>query len=463
MPVVGECICRTARDPGEVQSCATNLSSSTFDALEKVERKDAAVRAMQRTLAAERMTACMALSGSTAASCRAMAKTLQQQISANEVTDSEVEDALLIYRADVTGAVFDPTLAACDSHNATSLDSCLSSANDRSVSAGGLLAEQKMLAELNALRKTAERWCTCRDTNLTEDTCMQQARSLYMELKGEPHKWMTEVEHEAKLLADAYCSGDQTKIVRPGTVDHFTEFHVGCSALDTRAVIAEIKRKISQVDPSFVVNFEKAVQPMTLGSDTRCTIEAVVELSASVMDPTEAALALAAITVTATAVAGGRRNTVTAQIFSAATTLECSSLGCFSESKTQQTLMIIIVVMVGLFLMAVCCCGVCGGVWLEHVKRLTKLKRPHEHEMEEMNSLVARSGAPGPEEQGLPSSRYAVHSLASQIEPSKNTPSDGQVDRKEPGTIQLPCCRFTNEQDLMDMETHLERQSPKTT
>ena len=47
------------RNSSEVQSCATSKDNSTFGALTNATRKEATVRAMQRDLAAEKMSLCM--------------------------------------------------------------------------------------------------------------------------------------------------------------------------------------------------------------------------------------------------------------------------------------------------------------------------------------------------------------------------------------------------------------------
>eukprot|EP00656_Telonema_subtile_P055494 TRINITY_DN8611_c0_g1_i1.p1 TRINITY_DN8611_c0_g1~~TRINITY_DN8611_c0_g1_i1.p1 ORF type:complete len:394 (+),score=98.67 TRINITY_DN8611_c0_g1_i1:739-1920(+) len=340
---------------------------------------------MQRQLAAERMEACMSISGSTTASCKGSAKTLMQQYSSATVTDQDIEDALLLYRSDLYDLVYNPLLTACNQTNFTKHKTCIDTANNRSISTGGSVTQSDVETSLNALRKSASLWCSCRDSGTDESTCKQLAKTLYSDLAGSGDDWEQTTFNHAEALATAYCAGELTKIERTGVVEFVAVFPVDCTKLDPKKIIGTIEQKILAIDPAFVVTFLRQVQDEDKDTLSNCYIKAEVTLGKSAFSVEGAAAQLAGITLSAGV--KGRRVSADAVIYSAEAILECAIGGCYSNS-TEEALYYMVLAVVSLFLCAVVCMGgLClGSKWLGLIKRCMHQKgRKHE----EIEAVIA--------------------------------------------------------------------------
>ena len=314
-----------ARNSSEVQSCASSKDNSTFGALANATRKESTIRAMQRDLAAEKMQVCMSASNSTTEKCTAQAKLTHQSYSAENVTDLDVQDALLVYRSDMYSTVWQQ----CNSSNSPSFSACMSSANAAATAAGGALTAQWAQINLNALRQSAEWWCSCRETGVSDTECRNSSYSVYESVGGDVYEWTSKDMDHAEALATSICSGDMTQLVRTGFVHHVSEFAVSCSELDTRQILLDIQKAIQQVDAALVVEFELAAQAYV---DGVCSIKAAIHLEKSTLPLEDIITAVTAISVAAEIKAGSIRRIgsfINAAIFAAEEVLECSSLVMF--------------------------------------------------------------------------------------------------------------------------------------
>ena len=313
------------RNSSEVQSCASSKDNSAFGALTNATKKEATVRSMQRDLAAEKMSLCMRATNGTTEKCTAQAKVAQQSYSAGNVADVDVQDALLVYRSDMYSTVW----KHCNSSNSSVFSACMSSANAAAGSAGGALTEQWAQINLNALRQSAEWWCSCRETHFTEAECRHSAFTWYERLGGDIYEWETKDMANAEALATSICSGDMTQLVRTGTIRHTSEFSASCSELNTQKILLDIETAILEVDNSLIVTFELAAQAYV---DGVCSINAAIHLEKSTLPLEDIITAVTAVSVAAEIKAGSSRRIgsfINAAIFAAEEVLECSSLVMF--------------------------------------------------------------------------------------------------------------------------------------
>ena len=68
-------------------------------------------------------------------------------------------------------------------------DTCLSNAATALAGYGGSAQAMKIEMGFNALRKSGDVWCTCRDTDSAELQCEAEALSQYLQLGGNPAEW----------------------------------------------------------------------------------------------------------------------------------------------------------------------------------------------------------------------------------------------------------------------------------
>ena len=310
------------RTSSEIQSCASSTDDSTFGALTNATKKAVAIRAMQRDLAAEKMALCMTASDGTTEKCTAQAKLTQQGYSAGNVTDLDIQDALLVYRSDLYNTVW----KQCKSGSSSSFSACMSSANTAAAATGGVLREQWTQINLNALRQSAEWWCDCRETRLAEDECRDSAYTEYQRLGGDSYEWTSKDMNNAEALATSICSGDMTQLVRSHTIDHVTEFATSCAELDTTRILHDIRKAVLEVDPVLKVDFQLAAQAY---SNDVCSINAAILVTGSILTLADIIAGVAAIHVSAEVKAGSSRRIgsfITGAIFAAEEVLECASL-----------------------------------------------------------------------------------------------------------------------------------------
>eukprot|EP00658_Telonema_sp_P-2_P040510 TRINITY_DN2896_c0_g2_i1.p1 TRINITY_DN2896_c0_g2~~TRINITY_DN2896_c0_g2_i1.p1 ORF type:complete len:970 (+),score=269.25 TRINITY_DN2896_c0_g2_i1:137-3046(+) len=381
------------RSASDVEECAKAKASTTYTALDKDERKALKTRAMQRKLGYERMAACMSVDGANVSSCQAETKTYQQSVTAGTVSDEDVEDTLLLYRTELYNLVWDPTLTACNVSNKTSYDGCMETAANKSELSGGANISQKMEIGLNALRKAADKWCSCNDLDGEATECEALAKEAYVSLSGDEEDWEDAGYKDfASGLADAYCQGDLTQIVRTGVIEHVTEFAVSCAELDPRQLIAAIETAILDIDRHFTVEFPRSTAEQEQDDQTACSIVAHVEIGNTPFTMDTAVTLVSQISVSAQLL--GRRSFISGLVYAAENTLECASTGCNSSSSTDHETLIAVSVFVILFLTAVLCCGGMGlsNFWM-WLWRKYKTRNQKELDTSELQDLVTEKQA----------------------------------------------------------------------
>ena len=222
------------RSAAEIVSCSQGIENSTFSMLEDSTRTDKSLRDAIRELAAERMKSCMSLSSASSTDCETKALAVMQTYSADTLTAADLTDALLVSLSGVYTNVYGAIggvgcstadTATCSSSAASSATLYGSSSNGSAIDLG-----------FNALRKTADTWCSCEDTSSNATECEVQAKAQYVKLGGNPAEWETTQRDQTRDLATGYCNGNMTTIFRMDSTDLVFTLAAACSTLDTTAV-----------------------------------------------------------------------------------------------------------------------------------------------------------------------------------------------------------------------------------
>merc|ERR1719253_2199487 len=250
-----------------------------------------------------------------------------QTYSTDTLTAANLTDALLValsgVHTNVYGAIggvgcSSADMATCSSSAASSATLYGSSSNGSAVDLG-----------FNALRKTADTWCSCEDTSSSATECEAQAKAQYVKLGGNPAEWETTQRDQTRDLATGYCNGNMTTIFRMDSTDLVFTLALDtteCSALDTTAVNTAFLAYIATVDST--LNGYAVSDPWNATSTT-CKMKYRVELGSSTMTVDALTATLQDYTLSVST----RRSTTTASTSTSQTTSECTD-ACTIASPT---------------------------------------------------------------------------------------------------------------------------------
>jgi hypothetical protein len=307
----------SSRSVAEIISCSQGIESSTYNMLENSTRTDKSQRDAIREIAAERMKSCMSLSSASSTDCKTKALAVMQTYSTDTLTAADLTDALLVALSrvytNVYGAIGGVGCSFADKaicfSDAANLATVYGSSSDRSAIDLGF----------NALRKTADTWCSCEDTSSNATECEVQAKAQYVQLGGNPAEWETTQRDQARDLATGYCNGNLTTIFRMNSTDLVFTLAAACSTLDTTAVNTAFLAYVATIDSA--LNGYAVSDPWEETSTT-CKMKYRVELGSSTM--TIDALTATLQEHTLSVGSATRRSTTTASTSTSQTTSECT-------------------------------------------------------------------------------------------------------------------------------------------
>lgn len=310
-----------------IVACGKSMGQEAFNTLDSnaQSRIEAIARDVLRRLGANRMKACMSDSSMTKTSCMTNVKTLMQNFSATEITDTEVEDAMLTERAAQYSLVFGETGGVgCVGDT----DTCLDSASGATTSMGGELTTKWNEIHFNARRSAANLWCSCRDNGGFDETaCKADAQALFEHQGGTD--WSAS-QSGTEDLASGYCAGVETTVLREDSYEMIFVFRAACNEIDSSTVLEDVTAAATAVNDDYTVTQDGV--PADFSS--RCLLKYSVAMTGGY--DAAAAASLAQTTVTAT-LTSGRLTTSTAETSSAQTASECSSCIAPTPAPTEET------------------------------------------------------------------------------------------------------------------------------
>lgn len=321
------------RSATEIATCSKVSENSTLvNLLEKSTRLNIVLRDAVRELVAERMYACMRQDDTTTSACETQALTLMQAFSTETLTTSNLTDTLYMSQTAIYSAVYGSIGGVgCDS---TDKPTCISEAAALATSySGSSNTSYAIDTTFNALAQASQTWCSCEDVQgAGTSDCEVQAKAQYVQLGGNPAEWDSTVSAQARDVATALNSGNETTIYRPQSTDIQFGLTAVCSDLDTAAANTAFLAYIASVDAA-LTGYSLA-DPWE-DTTTSCQMKYRVELGASTM--TLAALTSTIQAYLLTVSSTSRRSDTTASTSTSDTVILCSSVCSLPTSAPTST------------------------------------------------------------------------------------------------------------------------------
>jgi len=316
------------RSAADIAACSKVSENSTLvNLLENSTRLDTVYLNAVRELTAERMFACMSLTGATISACETQALTLMQAFVTETLTSVDLNEALFFSQTAIWSQVYGTIGGVgCDS---TDKSTCTSDATALATSYGGSSNSYSISIAFNAVVKAAETWCSCEDVHgAGASDCEVQAKAQYVQLGGNPGEWDSTTGAQARDVATAFYSGSVTTLYRPNSTDIQFGLAEVCSDLDTTAADTTFLAYVASVDSELSAYL--LADPWE-DTTTSCQMKYRVELGSSTM--TLAALTSTLQDYSLTVSSTTRRSDTTASTSTSDTAILCADV-CSINSPT---------------------------------------------------------------------------------------------------------------------------------
>jgi hypothetical protein len=307
-----------ARTASEIESCSQTMTTSAFGLMESSNRMNSVIRDSRRKIASEQMQVCMQQTGENATLCATKAKALMQNFSSSSISDTDVEDSLLLARAKLYSNAQGSDVGGigCSDANA-----CIELAVSQSADYGGNPNASRIELGFNALREAAEIWCSCEDSfgsNASE--CEVQAKAQYVELGGNPADWDATEQAQARDVATGVFAVNPSIIFRMNSTDLIFRLEAGCSTLDTTAAHTAFLAFVTSINSNLVGYNVSAPW------ENNATCQMTYQVDHNNADMTMDALTSTLQAYTMTATSTTRRSTITASTSTSQTASLCTEV-----------------------------------------------------------------------------------------------------------------------------------------